>query len=87
MPAHVCTYTSMEISIRAEPGISNVRDDKIFTRIIRARKKSDAFRFRMRFVGIEMGRGGKKRRDIEIAAMRKLNEFFISLHTEFKRSR
>lgn len=76
-----------EISIRAEPGISNVYDDKIFIRVsTRAcdRKKSDASNslvwYTLQTRGIEVGKGMRKgvRRGYRNFSDEKVERIFLS---------
>lgn len=76
-----------EISIRAEPGISNVYDDKIFIRVsTRAcdRKKSDASNslvwYTLQTRGIELGKGMRKgvRRGYRNSSDEKVERIFLS---------
>lgn len=76
-----------EISIRAEPGISNVYDDKIFIRVsTRAcdRKKSDASNslvcYTLQTRGIEVGKGMRKgvRRGYRNSSNEKVERIFLS---------
>lgn len=78
-----------EISIRAEPGISNVYDDKIFIRVsTRAcdRKKSDAsfsnplVCYTLQTRGIELGKGMRKgvRRGYRNSSDEKVERIFLS---------